>query len=399
VIAHTPFRVANKQAGLSLIELMVGLAIGALLTLGLLQIFSASRVTLQMQEGLSRVQENGRFATQFLQRQLRMVGYMGCGADTGRIAQTSFVNHLALFDGSVPGGSRYRFQRPIEAFTAGAATPPAELAAVPFVANSDVLILRVFGDESVPVISIARDAMNLDIDIASSAPSFLPPSGSTTLFALQNCRSADVFAGTLTGTTLNVRGNVSPNVYLDPTVTACGSSACPWDFRISNATLNSKPLIGGPSLLNAEVHRAEYLALYVRNRPGTSIPGLYLTRFKRDGTALADAEELVEGVENMQLRFGYDTSAGANGDGTIDEYRTAAAVAAGAANPSALDANWRRVLSVRVALLIRSPDRAAVGTETRQFSLLGVTVTPPTDGSIRQVYETTIALRNRLFNT
>ena len=97
---------AHRQSGVSLIELMIALVIAGLLALGLVQIFGASKTTADMQEGLSRVQENGRFATQFLQRQLRMVGFMGCGADTGRNTQASFVNHLATFPGDVvPGGT------------------------------------------------------------------------------------------------------------------------------------------------------------------------------------------------------------------------------------------------------------------------------------------------------
>jgi type IV pilus assembly protein PilW len=204
-----------------------------------------------------------------------------------------------------------------------------------------------------------------------------------------------VFAGTLASGVVGVAGNASPNVYLDPSVSSCGNSACPWDFRISNATLNSRPIVGGPPRLNAEMHRAEYLAMFVKN-DANGVPGLYVRRFERDSTALADdPEQLVDGVENMQLRFGYDTSA--SPDGTIDEYRTAEEVVAGATSDQALDDAWRRVLSVQVAMLMRSPERAAVSGDARTYDLLGVTLTPATDGAMRQVYETTIALRNRLF--
>jgi type IV pilus assembly protein PilW len=393
---HCQSPLRRRHRGLSLVELMVGLAIGALLTIGLIQVFAASRATSQMQEGLSRVQENGRFATQYLQRQMRMVGYMGCGADVGRVAQASFVNHLAMFDGSVPGGTAYRFQRPLEGFTNGTMTLPAEFTGISgMVTNSDVLVLRVFSEESVPVLSIARSAMQLDVTLTDGSADFLPPDGSAALFALENCRSADVFAGTLAADVVGVAGNASPNVYLDPSVSSCGNSACPWDFRISNATLNSRPIVGGPPRLNAEMHRAEYLAVFVKN-DANGIPGLYVRRFERDSTALADdPEQLVDGVENMQLRFGYDTSA--SPDGTIDEYRTAEEVVAGVTGDQALDDAWRRVLSVQVAMLMRSPERAAVSGDARTYDLLGVTLTPATDGAMRQVYETTIALRNRLF--
>lgn len=390
-------RVRGSQRGVSLIELMVAIAIAMLLTLGLIQIFSASRVSSMTQESLSRVQENGRYVVQYLQRELRMVGYMGCGADAGRLTQSSnFVNHLARFNGTLPSGDRHRFQRPIEAFTAGAATPPAEFSAAEtasFVTGSDVLILRTFSGESSPVLSVSRASpTNLVINIADTSASapFLPSTANNVLFAMQNCRSADVFAGSLSGSTLTVAGATNPNVYLDPTVSGCGGAGCPWDFRISNATLNSTPITGGAARLNAQVHRAEYIALYVRDG------GLFIKRFERNGTGFAAPVNLVDGVEQMQLRFGFDTSPVP--DGTIDEYRTAAEVVDGVVGDVAIDLAWQRVLSVRVALLLRSPERGGVSTD-RTYDLLGVEVGPYSDGAMRQVYETTIGLRNRLFNS
>lgn len=392
---------ARRASGVSLIELMVALAIAALLSLGLLQIFSASSDTARMQEGLSRVQENGRFAMQFLHRNLNMVGFEGCGSDVGRMQQASFVNHLAQYDAAVPGGntvdSEYRFQRPLEAFRAGSSAVPDELAGVEddLVEGSDVLVMRVPSEESVPVISITRDAMTLRVAL-DSTPDFMPDEGMKTLFVMQNCRSADVFAGELAGGQLIIDGGGSPNEYLDPTVTSCGGDAgCPWDFRISNATLNARPLSGGVPRLNAEVHRAEYMALYVLDRGET--PGLYMSRFSRNSMTLDDSAELVQGVENMQLRFGYDTSDPV--DAMVDEYRTADEITAGLADPAALDEAWRRVLSVRVALLVRSADRAGVTGEARTYDLFGEEISPAADGRMRQVYVTTIALRNRLFNS
>ncbi|MGA8277364.1 MAG: PilW family protein [Rhodanobacteraceae bacterium] len=400
-----------RHLGLSLIELMVALAISTLVALGIVQIFSASRMTYQVQEGLSRVQESGRYAVQTLWRDLRMVGYMGCGSDNERDTQTSFVNHLAAWSATVPGGDavdpKYRFQRPIEAFAADSL--PADLTALGLnvVADTDVLVLRTVSEEAVPVVSIARSADNygLDVAVASSVSDVFPSvAGNTIVYALESCRSADVFVGNLAGTDVAVAGYAGLNIYLDPTVTDCNAGGnCPWDFRVSNVFLNAPVSAGGAGTnqLNAELHRAEYTVLYVA--PNTdNIPSLYSRRLKRDDTALATtSDELAEGVENMQLRFGVDT----DNDGQANLYLKAADVAAGAATSAALDANWRQVVSVRVGLLVRSVDRAGVpatrsdGT-TRTYQVLDTPVTPadPNDGVMRQVYETTIALRNRIFN-
>ena len=66
------------QTGLSLIEIMIALLIGAFLIGGVLQIFIGSKQTYRMQEALSRLQENGRFAMDFLAKDIRMAGYREC---------------------------------------------------------------------------------------------------------------------------------------------------------------------------------------------------------------------------------------------------------------------------------------------------------------------------------
>lgn len=391
---------------------MVGILISSILLLGMYQIFSASRVTFQMQEGLSRVQENGRFAMDYLQRSVRMVGFMGCGSDIGRANQTSFVNHLSDTTGTMPAatGAAYRFQRPIEAYTVGSMTATADFTATaasanPPLANTDVLVLRILSEESVPVIALDKAAGNLQITlrVANDTSPIFTAGTSNAIYAMQNCRSADVFQAKLNGTNLVIDGLTTPNVYRDPSVIDCSNNTggCPWDFRISNAFLNAKPLVG-PSLLNGEIHRAEYLGLYVRNN-ANGVPSLYVRRFERAGDAaglapVGNPEELAEGVETMLLRFGVDT----DGDNVIDAYRTAAQVINGVVGDAALDEAWRQVVSVRVGVLARSSERAGVSGQVagaaRTYNVLGTTVTPTDDGRMRQVYETTIAVRNRLLN-
>ncbi len=411
-ICQQPLTGSRSQQGLSLIELMVGILISSILLLGMYQIFSASRVTFQMQEGLSRVQENGRFAMDYLQRSVRMVGFMGCGSDIGRFNQTSFVNHLANADGSMPAttGAAYRFQRPIEAYTAGSMTATADFTAIAASAsaplpNNDVLVLRILSEESVPVITLDKSAGNAQavVGVANTTSPIFTAAASNAIYAMQNCRSADVFQAKLNGGNLVIDGLTTPNVYKDVTVTDCsnGLGGCPWDFRVSNAFLNAKPLVGA-SVLNGEIHRAEYLGIYVRNNVN-NVPSLYVRRFERAGAAaglapIGDPEELAEGVERLLLRFGVDT----DGDNVIDAYRTAAEVINGVVGDAALDNAWRQVVSVRVGVLARSSERAGVDGQVngsaRTYNVLGTTITPANDGRMRQVYETTIAVRNRLLN-
>ena len=67
------------QSGMTLIEIIDCHIAGLVFVGGILQIFAGSKnQTYRMQENLSRLQENGRFAMNFLAHDIRMAGYWGC---------------------------------------------------------------------------------------------------------------------------------------------------------------------------------------------------------------------------------------------------------------------------------------------------------------------------------
>jgi len=404
--SHASLCPRKQSAGLSLIELMVAMTIGLLLVIGMIQIFSASRATYQMQDGVARIQENGRFITQFVQKQFRMGGFMGCGSDLERNRQLTFVNHLDTYAGNTVDDV-HRFQRPVEGFAAGDAPTTLFPSGHGPVTGTDVLVLRTASADSVPVLSVAQDSNHLVLTASlgvDAANVFDKEQGAAVPYFIENCRSSDVFVGTLTGTKLVATGNLTPNVYLDPAVDTCGAGGCPWDFRISNAFLNAPNGGIAPSgtgfsasskQLNAEVHRAEFTMIYVAENTTTSQPALYVRQFKRDANELADPEEMADGIEALKLLYGVDT----DNDGQVDKYRTADEVAAGATG-NALDANWGQVLSVRIGMLLRSPEVAGANKPSDGYKVLGTDITTtPDDGHLRQVYETTIAVRNRVFTS
>lgn len=63
------------QYGLTLVELMIAMVLGLLLLGGVIQIFLSSKQNYQLQDGLSRLQENGRFAMDVVTLNLRHTGY------------------------------------------------------------------------------------------------------------------------------------------------------------------------------------------------------------------------------------------------------------------------------------------------------------------------------------
>jgi type IV pilus assembly protein PilW len=68
-------KIKKLQAGLSLIELLVGMAISCFLILGVTQIYIDNKKSYAFQQNLSENQEGSRFALLFLQNELAKTGY------------------------------------------------------------------------------------------------------------------------------------------------------------------------------------------------------------------------------------------------------------------------------------------------------------------------------------
>ena len=99
-------------------------------------------------------------------------------------------------------------------------------------------------------------------------------------------------------------------------------------------------------------------------------------------TCPADGDELVEGIENMQILMGEDT----DGDGTANRY---------VSPPEPGDLHMHPVVSVRISLLAVSPYNN-VTTEPAPYFFNGDLVTPnDNDRYLRKVFTTTITLRNK----
>ncbi|HEX8596814.1 MAG TPA: prepilin-type N-terminal cleavage/methylation domain-containing protein [Pseudomonas sp.] len=64
--------------GFGLVEIMVALVLGLVVTLGIIQIFAASRGTYVTQNSSARMQEDARFVLSKLIQEVRMAGMFGC---------------------------------------------------------------------------------------------------------------------------------------------------------------------------------------------------------------------------------------------------------------------------------------------------------------------------------
>ncbi|WP_363797867.1 PilW family protein [Lysobacter firmicutimachus] len=407
------------QQGLSLIELMVALLLSGLLLLGLVEIFSASRASYQLAQGLARTQESSRFAIDALQRDARMSGHFGCVSDQAHFyAGNGMFGELFLSDRSnyttIPANREpLRFDYSVRGYEARntgpadtvnlTATPVLGTAAdwVPALSNeffaalnpkpirgSDILVLRFLSPESAEVTGFTTgNPATIRVNPAATQWGVLTRNVTNPgLFGIADCRSVVLFqASSVTDVAgakvISVRNNGVNQIAFDGSDTFASGQA--------------------------RLYRAESFVYYVglKQRVDSGItsdePTLYRARFDAAPGATAVsldggvAEEIVESVENMQLLFAQDTVTNpANPPtGIIDGVRTAANLLP--ANDSS--GGWQRVGGMQVGLLIRSTDPAAAQQRTAAPRSLGTQLTLPNDQRYRTVYETNIALRNRLY--
>jgi len=378
----------SRMKGLSLIEMMIAMVLGLVLMLGVIQVFSASQAASRLSEGVARAQESGRFAIDFLERDIRMAGHMGCVADqahfvqgqgepsintgvaTGSASPLDFSVAIQGYEAAGTSGSSGKVAPGGGNIPAGMPSTITSLSPAP-VAGSDVLVLRFLAPEGVPVTGIsALSASSADVTVNDNARLARFNEGGVatpTLFGVADCNQVNIFAGTL---------------------------------KTDRVTSSGTALRAYSGL--AKIYRADSLVYYIGlNAQGE--PGLRRARADSSGKYVIN-EELVEGVENMQLLYGLDSTTsivpGSFPAGNVTAQQPASVI--GVATTSAVAEQWRRVASVQVGLVVRSPMPASSVAPTRdegQLSVLGVAYdqSAVTDGRYRTVYEVTIALRNRLF--
>ena len=83
--AHTQSSLSGSRqiSGFTLIEVMVALTLGLLLSIGIISLFGSTSNTNRLQDGLARLQENGRYAVGRLEADLRMSGAQYCSNHDG----------------------------------------------------------------------------------------------------------------------------------------------------------------------------------------------------------------------------------------------------------------------------------------------------------------------------
>lgn len=128
---------ASAQRGISLLELMIAMALGLIVVLGVTRVFISSKQGYRIQESTGRLQENARFAMDVLAREIRHADFWG-GIDGNAINRHSSLTATTACSEAWMADARVGIQA-----WAGAATSPLGACTVSnYVPNTDVLAVR-----------------------------------------------------------------------------------------------------------------------------------------------------------------------------------------------------------------------------------------------------------------
>lgn len=141
--------------------------------------------------------------------------------------------------------------------------------------------------------------------------------------------------------------------------------------------------VAPPSLLNSRLWEYQHHVYYIEN--DGSIP-ILKRRTLSIGNGMNNDEQLVEGIENFRILYGFDS----NGDDTADSYMPAE-------NVSTLmwdNAFFQRLVSLRIFLLVRTANEDSKYTNDLEYKLGDKTIGPLNDNFRRKVVSTTVVLEN-----
>lgn len=384
----------RSEQGFTLVELMVALGLGVLLSFGLVQVLQNTRLLANTETSLSRVQETGRYSVDVIAADLRKAGFYG-RSDPGNVDIQSLMDltidpntsSLLGYEVNASGVFSPADDMPDDLKTIQSGTATGTIMARP---NSDVLFMQ-YASTSAGLQTIEAKT-ELYCKSPTTAPNTLVvglKAGEVGSAANQVCFEQNKPIVMSNGSRALIFKNTASRACIDNTNSTVTLSFAQEDWQEICSTDQQVPAIGkgagdaagagiffGENLVGGVSY---FVADTGRDTPlGDSVYALYRM------TGNAAPQELVEGVEFMQVEYGEETASG------TFKYVDASAVS-----------NFSDVKSVRVGLLVQGLDRSLAEADSRSYRLLSVTIPSSGVGAhaggfyLRKPFVTTIKLRNR----
>jgi type IV pilus assembly protein PilW len=336
-MTHNKSRNVQRQAGLTLVELMVALAIGSFLIIGAVQIYTQSRQAFVVNESIARVQETAQFAMDTIEADLRMA------SNWGRNSRGLAMEGRSLVDDANPKGLT-----------------------VPLSSNGSC------GDDWAFDLARPVDGSDNVYVLACGANGGAQANSDVVTVRRVSVQPAPLEDGRLQVQSTRIQGELFED------------GVVPTAFR----PVTNHPVTGTPS---SATHNLLVNSYYVAPTSNL-IPGVPTLRRKtltvRNGTPFIEDQEVAPGVENIQLQLGVDIDE----DNTVDRY-----VNPGddIYNPSAADyVPGARVLTARIWLVVRSVTTEFGLQDGRVYQPGNVNLGQMSDSFRRLQVSKTILLRN-----
>lgn len=349
---NLPYRnnIPQYCAGLSLIELMVALTIGLLITAGLTTLFVNTRSSYGELEQSSRQLENGRYAMQILSDEIQHTGFYGqyYNLDTPPAVLTDPCSTtLADLQSALP--------LPLQGYDAPANSPIACLNNANFKSGTDILVIR-----------RAETKLSGTLD---------EPIKQDRVYIQANAIQAEIQLGNETDF---VPGKIKPDGTIEEVGTKADGTSPPIlkkngtaedirRYHVHIYFISPCDVVGSNGICDAA------------DDGGKPIPTL--KRIELESAPSMSTVSLVQGIENFQVEYGIDIS----GNGVPDSYVTA---------PADTTA-WSNVVALRLNLLARNIDTSAGYKDTKQYNLgLAGTTAAANDAYKRHVYTALVRANN-----
>ena len=330
------------QSGITLIELLVSMLIGLFIMAGVLQMFSTASQNSVAVAGASRIQENIRYAFSRIAKDVSQSGNLGClGASVvsrySKNGNNLFKNNLGVSGLTNIENSLYDFLK-IAHGTSSAVDNLGGAAA----ANTDIFRIRYMSHAfKIPVTAVdastASTKITLDISDSNFAP-LAPPSPASVageIVGVSNCSNGSVFM--LTGNATS-GGEISVVAGAANAVDGIYNVSADLEISEADATATQYYLYGGTS------GAYEY---FIGNAAGgdCAVGQEQCALYRRNGGPTASAQELVQGVHDMDVMYG-------STDATTGNLTFATAAQVTTAN------NWANIDRLKVTLAFNSIENA-----------------------------------------
>jgi type IV pilus assembly protein PilW len=383
------------QRGMTLIELMVALAIGSVLLIGLATVFFNSSRTHRELEKSGQMIENGRYAMNQVYDDLRHAGFYGYFFDLPA-APATLPDPCETADLASLGTA---MTLPVQGYNAASAGVFPTSNPTTCLGSSGTDLLQTSGTyknllEGSDILVLRRADTAVFTGIIDNSPTnevgavYIQTNGQEFRFLL-GANGADV-------PTRNVDGS-DPT---DPASTRKYPTSATWNQ--ANAAHNdpSDP----PNFYAADTRKYQVHVYFVApcnvgtgpdgmclNGTDQALPTLKMLELGSDGTnAVMNIVPLVEGVEYFKVEYGIDDTpstpdpiTNSVGDGVPDTYVSAPTIA-----------QWPNVISVRISMLARNIKKTDDYTDDKTYTLAGASVGPFGDHYKRHVFSTEVRPMN-----